>query len=42
MDPTAIRRKTSRAIFSHGIDVQIFAIDGTCTMFDVSENRRQA
>lgn len=41
MDTTANRRKTSRVIFSHGIDVQIFAIDGTwrrpCTMLDVSE-----
>lgn len=35
------RRKAHRVTFAHGIDVQIFAIDGTwwrpCTMLDVSE-----
>ena len=37
----ANRRKASRVSFARGIDVQIFAIDGTwrrqCTMLDVSE-----
>ena len=41
MDTTANRRKIHRVVFSHGIDVQIFAIDGTwrrpCAMLDVSE-----
>lgn len=41
MDTTENRRKLHRVVFSRGIDVQIFAIDGTwrrpCTMLDVSE-----
>lgn len=41
MDTVTNRRKHRRVTFSHGIDVQIFAIDGTwrlaCTMLDASE-----
>ncbi|MGQ0683341.1 PilZ domain-containing protein [Bradyrhizobium sp.] len=41
MDSTANRRRDHRVLFSHAIDVQMFAIDGTwrrpCTMLDVSE-----
>lgn len=41
MDTAANRRKVHRVVFSHGIDVQIFSIDGTwrrpCAMLDVSE-----
>lgn len=36
------RRNVHRVAFSHGIDVQIFAIDGTwrraCTMLDASDD----
>lgn len=41
MDAAANRRKVHRVVFSRGIDVQIFAIDGTwhrdCSMLDVSD-----
>lgn len=41
MDAVVNRRKAHRVTFAHGIEVQIFAIDGTwrrpCTMLDVSE-----
>jgi hypothetical protein len=41
MNVAVNRRKAHRVIFAHGIDVQIFAIDGTwrlpCMMLDVSE-----
>ena len=41
IEMTANRRKAHRVVFSRGIDVQIFAIDGTwrrpCTMLDVSK-----
>ena len=41
MDAPANRRKRPRVVFSRGIVVQMFAIDGTwrrpCTMLDASE-----
>ena len=41
MNAVVNRRKARRVTFAHGIDVQIFAIDGTwrrpCMMLDVSE-----
>jgi hypothetical protein len=41
MDTAANRRKVHRVVFSRGINVQIFSIDGTwrrdCSMQDVSD-----